>query len=128
MVTKEGLLLRRGQPQKVLLRVAQEFLPQSEQCCTGLWSSKAMQFTVEPYVNLLLSAPPLQLLGKRFNPSTTQGYMSLYGAGFSEVAISAALRCASLSISSCLLLAAMPCLSSLSKSLKKSLVRSGSFS
>lgn len=47
LMTKEGLLLRRNHPQKVLLRVAQGFLPQAEQC-SGLWSETTLQYAVEP--------------------------------------------------------------------------------
>jgi hypothetical protein len=89
LMTKQGLLFRRGQPQQVSVRVAQEFLAEGV-AATGLWSSSAFPVTVEPSVTLLLTAQPAVLVKKRFN-ADAPGYMALYGSALSEESISAAL-------------------------------------
>ena len=77
-MTKQGILFKRGQPQQVSVRVAQEFLSGGI-AATGLWSSSAFLVTVEPFANLLLTAQPAVLVKKRFN-ADAPGYMALYGS------------------------------------------------
>ena len=91
LISKEGVLMKHNQPQQVLIRVAHEFLADTNTAAAaGLWSAKSFSVTVEPFATLLLAAKPLQLIPKRFKASTP-GYMALYGEGLSEQSISAAL-------------------------------------
>ena len=91
LISKEGILMKHNQPQQVLIRVAQEFLADTNTAAAaGLWSAKSFSVTVEPFATLLLAAKPLQLIPNRFKASTP-GYMALYGEGLSEQSISAAL-------------------------------------
>jgi hypothetical protein len=89
LMTKQGLLFKRGKPQQVSVRVAQEFLAVGV-AAAGLWSSSAFPVTVEPYATLLLTAQPAVLVKKRFN-ADAPGYMALYGSALSEESIKAAL-------------------------------------
>jgi len=89
LTSKEGILMKRDQPQQVMIRVAQEFLADTAPAA-GLWSAKSFTITVEPYATLLLAAKPVELISKRFK-ATTPGYMALYGEGLSQDAVSAAL-------------------------------------
>ena len=82
LMTKQGLLFKRGQPQQVSVRVAHEFLSDGI-AAAGLWSSSAFPVTVEPYATLLLMAQPAVLVKKRFN-ADAPGYMALYGSDLSD--------------------------------------------